>query len=98
MNVLIGLIQLRIKYQACTQGSNELVQKYTDRFAALMRHLNISDTDKLNVQHYMNGFRPAIFAKLTEHRSDMRNLPFAGSASAALTPSWDFESFQYVSR
>ena len=88
---------LRIKYQACVQQPHELVQKYTDRFSALMRHLSISDSDKLNVQHYMNGLRSAIFVRLTEHRSDMRNLPLGGGNAAAPNPSWDYESFDYVS-
>lgn len=88
---------LRIKYQACVQGSHELVQKYTDRFSALMRHLSICDSDVLNVRHYMNGLRSAIFVKLTEHRSDMRNLPLAGSNAVAPNPSWDYDSFDYVS-
>ena len=88
---------LRIKYQACTQGSHELVQKYTDRFSALMRHLSIVDSDKLNIDHYMNGLRPIIYSKLIEHRSDMRNLPLAAAIAAAPNPSWGFVSFDYVS-
>ena len=88
---------LRVKYQACVQGTNELVQKYTDRFSALMRHLSIGDADVLNIDHYMNGLRSVIYSKLIEHRSDMRNLPFAGAIAAAPNPSWDFVSFDYVS-
>ena len=88
---------VRAKYQNCTQGPNELVQKYTDRYSALMRHLSIGDADVLNISHYMNGLRPIIYTKLIEHRSDMRNLPFAGSVAAAPNPSWDFVSFDYVS-
>lgn len=89
---------LRVKYQACVQGPHELVQKYTDRFSALMRHLSIGDADVLNIVHYMNGLRSTIYSKLIEHRSDMRNLPFAGAMiNAAPNPSWDFVSFDYVS-
>ena len=88
---------LRVKYQACTQGPHELVQKYTDRFSALMRHLSIGDADVLNIVHYMNGLRSVIYTKLIEHRSDMRNLPFANALAAAPNPSWDFVSFEYVS-
>ena len=83
---------LLIKYKACMQRPNELVQKYTDRFAALMRQLNFSDADILNIAHYMNGLRTPIYTKLIEHRSDMRNLPLAAGTAA-----WDFVSFQYVS-
>ena len=88
---------LRVKYQECVQGTNELVQKYTDRFSALMRHLSIGDADVLNIVHYMKGLRSVIYSRLIEHRSDMRNLPLAGSVAAAPNPSWDFVSFDYVS-
>ncbi len=88
---------LRDKYQACAQGTHELVQKYTDRFSALMRHLSIGDADVLNIVHYMNGLHRTIYSKLIEHRSDMRNLPFAGAVAAVPNPSWDFISFDYVS-
>ena len=63
----------------------------------LMRHLSIGDADVLNIVHYMNGLRPIIYSKLIEHRSDMRNLPFAGAMAAAPNPFWDFVSFDYVS-
>jgi hypothetical protein len=62
-----------------------------------MRHLSIVDSDVLNIVHYMNGLRPIIYSKLIEHRSDMRNLPFAGSMAAAPNPFWNFVSFDYVS-
>ena len=87
---------LLIKYKACIQG-HQLVQKYTDRFSALMRHLSIGDADVLNIAHYMNGLRDVIYTKLIEHRSDMRNLPLGGAAAAALNATWDFVSFDYVS-
>ena len=45
----------------------------------------------------MNGLHRSIYSKLIEHRSDMRNLPFAGAVAAAPNPSWDFISFDYVS-
>ena len=83
---------LLIKYKACVQGPHELVQKYTDRFSALMRQLNFGDADFLNIAHYMNGLRTPIYTKLIEHRSDMRNLPLPNGAAA-----WDFVSFEYVS-
>ena len=54
MNVQIGWI--RAKYDSCVQGSQESVQKYTDRFTALMRQLSISDSDILNISHYMIVF------------------------------------------
>jgi hypothetical protein len=82
----------RDKYEACKQGLTELVQKYTDRFAALMNHLSIGDADVLNIAHYIKGLRRDIKAKLIEHRSQMRNLPLAAGV-----PSWDFVSFNYVS-
>ena len=89
---------LRIKYEACTQGPHELVQKYTDRFSALMRHLNITDTDQLNIGRYMAGLHRHIHTKLIEHRSDMRNLPLAAGVNvAAPNQFWDFTSFDYVS-
>jgi hypothetical protein len=79
-------------YEACKQGPKELVQKYTDRFYALMNHLSIGDADVLNIAHYVKGLRLDIKAKLIEHRSQMRNLPLAVGV-----PSWDFVSFSYVS-
>jgi hypothetical protein len=82
---------LLIKYKACTQG-HDLVQKYTDKFSALMRQLNFGDNDVLNIAQYMNGLRSPIYNKLIEHRSDMRNLPLINGAAA-----WDFTSFEYVS-
>ncbi len=88
---------LRSKYQACVRGPHELVQKYTDRFSALMRHLSIGDSDLLNITHYMRGLHPTIFSKLMAHRSDMRNLPLAGPNAAGVNPSWDFDSFVQVS-
>lgn len=88
---------VRTKYQQCGQGPHELVQKYTDRFSALMRHLSIGDADVLNISQYVRGLRASIQAKLNEHRSDMRNLPLAGSNAAAPNPSWDYDSFDYVS-
>ena len=88
---------LRAKYTECVQGPHELVQKFTDRFSALMRHLSIGDTDKLNIGRYMAGLRSVIQTKLIEHRSDMRNLPLSGPNAAAPNPSWDFDSFDYVS-
>lgn len=84
---------LRIKYDACIQQADELVQTYTDRLAALMRHLNISDGDILNIDHYMNGLHSVVYSKLLSHRSDMRNLPLAGS----IGPAWNYTSFIYVS-
>ena len=86
----------RAKYDSCVQGSQESVQKYTDRFTALMRTLNISDGDLLNIAHYMKGLRTPIHHRLIEHRSDMRNLPLA-AAGGVPNPSWDYVSFKYVS-
>lgn len=85
----------RSKYDNCTQGAQESVQKYTDRFTALMRQLSLTDGDFLNIAHYMKGLRSVIYMKLIDHRSDMRNLPLA-AAFAAPNPSWDFVSFRYV--
>ena len=86
----------RAKYDSCVQGAQESVQKYTDRFTALMRQLNLTDGDLLNVAHYMKGLRSNIYHRLIEHRSDMRNLPLA-AAGGVPNPSWDFISFKYVS-
>ena len=85
----------RVKYDSCVQGSQESVQKYTDRFTALMRQLNITDGDLLNIAHYIKGLHNHIYNRLIEHRSDMRNLPLA-AAGVAPNPSWDFVSFRYV--
>jgi hypothetical protein len=85
---------LKEKYDLCRQGPNESVQKYTDRFSALMRHLNYEDTNVLNVANYMKGLHSDIFSKLFEHRSQVRTFGLAG---AAANPNWDFSSFVYVS-
>jgi len=85
----------RAKYDSCIQGAQESVQKYTDRFTALMRQLNLTDGDLLNITHYMKGLRSNIYHRLIEHRSDMRNLPLA-AAGGVPNPSWDFVSFKYV--
>ena len=75
---------LRDKYEACKQGPNELVLKYSDKFSALMNHLSIGDADVLNIAHYVKGLRPDIKAKLIEHRSQMRNLPVAAGSILGL--------------
>jgi hypothetical protein len=85
----------RAKYDSCVQGPQESVQKYTDRFTALMRQLNITDGDLLNIAHYMKGLHTPIYKRLIEHRSDMRNLPLA-AAGGVPNPLWDFLSFKYV--
>lgn len=85
----------RTKYDNCVQGASETVQRYTDRFTALMRQLNLGDSDLLNIAHYMKGLHHVIYYKLIEHRSDMRNLPLA-AAGGVPNPSWDFVSFRYV--
>ena len=85
----------RAKYDSCVQSSQESVQRYTDRFTALMRQLSIGDSDILNISHYMKGLHDSIYRRLIEHRSDMRNLPLA-AAGVVPNPAWDFTSFRYV--
>jgi hypothetical protein len=86
---------MKDKYDLCRQGPHESVQKYTDRFSALMRHLNYEDANALNVANYMKGLHADIFRKLFEHRSLVRTFGLAG---AAANPNFDFDSFSYVSK
>jgi hypothetical protein len=81
-------------YDTCTEGKDESVQSYTDRYMALTHQLGLADGDQLNIQHFLNGLRRPVHMKLTELRSNMRKMPSIAGGIPVST--WDFTSLQYT--
>ncbi len=86
----------RVKFGTCVQESKESVQQYTDRYAAFMLQLSISDHDTTNILKYMEGLHTDVKFKLFDYRSIMRNLSHPAAGIIA-NPAWDYDSFQLIS-
>lgn len=86
----------RVKFGTCVQESKESVQQYTDRYAAFMLQLSISDHDTTNILKYMEGLHTDVKFKLFDYRSIMRNVSHPAAGIIA-NPAWDYDSFQLIS-
>jgi hypothetical protein len=86
----------RSLYNNCTQGTNESVQKYSDRFMALAKHLQLTDGDMLNIQNYMNGLKIDIQHDMFNFRMQMRDLPLG--PDGIVNPTWEYTSLRHTSQ